>query len=65
MVGYIIGEAQVWTNVAPLCAVTAAVGTVLWIAYVAMKPPVFEEDESEGGQADEITAAMEDRLPAA
>ena len=49
----------------PLCAATAAVGTLLWIVYVAMKPPVFEEDESEDGQADEITAAMEDRLPAA
>lgn len=65
VVGYIIGEAQVWTNVAPLCAATAAVGTLLWIVYVAMKPPVFEEDESEDGQADEITAATEDRLPSA
>lgn len=46
VVGYIIGVDQVWTNVAPLCAVTAAVGTALWIAYVATKPPVFEEDET-------------------
>lgn len=44
VVGYVIGTDQIWTNVAPLCAVTAAIGTALWIAYVAMKPPVFEED---------------------
>ncbi|MCI8468433.1 MAG: MFS transporter [Eggerthellaceae bacterium] len=45
VVGYVIGEAQVWTNVAPLCAATATIGTVLWIVYVLTKPPVFEEDE--------------------
>lgn len=44
-VGYIIGVDQAWTHVAPLCAVTAAMGTALWIIYVIMKPPVFEEDE--------------------
>lgn len=44
VVGYIIGADQVWSNVAPLCAVTAAIGTLLWLAYVGTKPPVFEED---------------------
>ncbi|MEG2934760.1 MAG: hypothetical protein RR842_14395, partial [Gordonibacter sp.] len=42
----LIGADQVWVNVAPLCAVTAAIGTALWIVYALMKPPAFEEDES-------------------
>ncbi|MEG1246798.1 MFS transporter [Gordonibacter sp.] len=46
VVGYLIGADQVWVNVAPLCAVTAAIGTALWIVYALMKPPAFEEDES-------------------
>lgn len=45
VVGYVIGAEQVWANVAPLTAATAAVGTVLWIVYALTKPPVFEEDE--------------------
>ena len=56
VVGYIIGEAQVWTNVAPLCAATAAVGTVLWIVYVLTKPPVFEEDEGNAETASIVDA---------
>ena len=49
IVGYIIGDAQVFTNVAPLCAVTAAIGTAIWIVYVIMKPPVFDEDAQPEG----------------
>lgn len=45
IVGYIVGVEQAWTHVAPLCAATAAMGTALWIVYVIMKPPTFEEDE--------------------
>lgn len=44
VVGYIIGPERLWTNVAPLCAATAAAGTILWIVYALTKPPVFEED---------------------
>lgn len=50
VVGYVIGEAQAWANVAPLCAATAAVGTALWIVYVATKPPAFEEDGRAPGE---------------
>ena len=59
--GYIIGEAQAWANVAPLCAGTAAVGTVLWIVYVLTKPPVFEEDEDASGERTRST--WESRSP--
>ncbi|HIW75408.1 MULTISPECIES: CynX/NimT family MFS transporter [Gordonibacter] len=59
VVGYVIGEAQLWTNVAPLCAVTAAVGTVLWIIYVCTKPPVFEEDEEAVEDAEALAARGE------
>lgn len=45
VVGYVIGADQIWTNVAPLTAVTAAIGTALWIIYTLTKPPVFDEDE--------------------
>lgn len=44
VVGYIIGPDKIWTNVAPLCTATAAIGTLLWIVYALMKAPVFEED---------------------
>ena len=44
VVGYVIGAEQIWTNVAPLTAATAAIGTVLWIVYALTKPPVFDED---------------------
>lgn len=44
VVGYIIGPDKIWTNVAPLCTATAAIGTLLWIAYALTKAPVFEED---------------------
>lgn len=50
VVGYVIGTEQIWTNVAPLTAVTAAVGTVLWIVYALTKPPVFDEDAEETGE---------------
>ena len=65
VVGYIIGEAQVWANVAPLCAGTAAVGTVLWIVYVLTKPPVFEEDENAAQDAEHLGEPEPDGHPAA
>lgn len=51
VVGYVIGAEQIWTNVAPLTAATAAIGTVLWIIYALTKPPVFDEDEGSRGES--------------
>ena len=56
IVGYVIGAEQIWTNVAPLTAATAAIGTVLWIVYAVTKPPVFDEDEG----AASADAALQD-----
>ncbi len=61
IVGYVIGPQEVWVNVAPLCAVTAAIGTILWIVYAATKAPVFEEDEDDGD--DEVAEAQKAPLP--
>ena len=54
VVGYVIGEAQVWTNVAPLCASTAVCGLACWIIYVVTKPPVFDEDEGQDALPDDV-----------
>lgn len=60
VVGYVIGPEMAWANVAPLCAATAAVGTALWIAYVLMRPPVFDEDERPEGAPVREGAALAD-----
>ncbi len=61
VVGYVIGANEVWTNVAPLTAVTAAVGTVFWLIYVLTKPPVFEEYE--GGAPKAVSKTPNNPMP--